>query len=39
MMVVKDLEKSDDDESNGVMVSNKFGNALEYARLDGQIEI
>ena len=39
MMVVKDLDKSDDDESNGVMVSNKFGNALEYARLDGQIEI
>ena len=39
MMVVKDLEKSDEDVSNGVMVSNKFGNALEYARLDGQIEI
>ena len=39
MMVVKDLEKSDEDESNGIMVSNKFGSALEYARLDGQIEI
>ncbi len=39
MMVVRDLEKSDEDVSNGVMVSNKFGNALEYARLDGQIEI
>ena len=39
MMVVKDLEKSDEDVSNGIMVSNKFGNALDYARLDGQIDI
>ena len=39
MMVVKDLDKSDEDESNGIMVSNKFGNALDYARLNGQIEI
>ena len=39
MLVVKDLDKSDEDENNGIMVSRKFGNALEYARLNGQIEI
>jgi len=39
MMVVKDLDKGDEDQDNGVLVSNKFGCALEYARLDGQIDI
>ena len=39
MMVVKNLDESDDNPSNGILVSNKFGSALEYARLDGQIEV